>query len=55
MSRLAHSTYAAPGFKPEKTNQKRNAQAEIIEAKKIQKQVGCSWSEALRLTYITKR
>lgn len=49
MCRLAHATYMAPGFKKEKQAQFRQGQHEIIQAKGIQKQIGCSWTEALRL------
>jgi hypothetical protein len=51
MSRLAHATYAAPGFAAEKRAQAAQAQHEIREAKRIQAQTGCSWTEALRLAY----
>ena len=49
MSRLAHSVYAAPGFAAEKWDLDRRIQMEIREAKSIQHQTGCTWSEALRL------
>jgi hypothetical protein len=51
MSRLAHATYSAPGFAAEKAAQAAQAQHEIREAKRIQRETGCSWSEALRLAY----
>lgn len=49
MSHLAHSTYAAPGFEAEKKALDKQIQAEIAEAKRIQQQTGCTWTEALRL------
>ena len=49
MSLLAHTTYGARGFAAEKRNLDKRIQAEIMEAKRIQKAAGCTWSEALRL------
>lgn len=54
MSKLAHSTFAAPGFEAEKRAQASQAQHEILEAKRIQKETGCTWTEALRIAYATK-
>lgn len=51
MSRLAHATYAAPGFEAEKRALDKVIQAEIREAQRIQRQTGCTWTEALRLAY----
>lgn len=48
MSRLAHATYGAPGFEAEKRAAAIQAQHEIKEAKRIQQQTGCTWSDALR-------
>lgn len=48
MSRLAHTVYGAPGFKAEKRALAATAQHEVLEAKRIQQQTGCSWTEALR-------
>ena len=51
MSLLAHATYAAGGLDMHTLRKAQDAQiqAEIIEAKRIQKQIGCSWGEALRI------
>ena len=49
MSRLAHATFAAPGFSAEKRQQAAQAQHEIQKAKRIQRETGCTWTEALRL------
>jgi hypothetical protein len=49
MSLLAHACYAARGFEAERRDLDRAIQAEVREAKRIQHEVGCSWSEALRL------
>jgi hypothetical protein len=49
MSLLAHATYASRGFDIQKRNLDRRIKDETIEAKNIQKQTGCSWSEALRI------
>ena len=49
MSKLAHSVYGAPGFSKEKGALFQQIQAEIKEAKRIQEQLHCSWTEALLL------
>lgn len=49
MSKLAHATYAAPGFEAEKRALSKLIQHEIREAKRIRAQTGCAWTEALRL------
>ena len=49
MSKLAHSVYGAPGFSKEKEALFQQIQAEIKEAKRIQEQLHCSWTEALLL------
>ena len=49
MNSLAHTTYGAQGFKAEKRALAELAQEEIQNAKCIQKQTGCTWTEALRL------
>jgi hypothetical protein len=49
MSLLAHATFAAKGFDAEKRNLDRVIQDEIAEAHRVQRQVRCSWSEALRI------
>lgn len=49
MSLLAHSTYAAPGFEVEKRNLHNVIQHETAEANRIQRDTGCSRTEALRL------
>lgn len=51
MSTLAHSTYAAPGFDAEKRALAAQAQREIVEAKRVQAQHGCTWTEALRIAH----
>lgn len=48
MSRLAHATFAAPGFEPEKRALARQAQLEVQQAKEIQTRTGCSWTQALK-------
>lgn len=48
MSRLAHATFAAPGFESEKRALASQAQIEIRQAKEIQTRTGCSWTQALR-------
>lgn len=52
MSRLAHATYGAPGFGPERKALLAELDAqralEIKNAKAIQEQTGCTWTEALR-------
>ena len=49
MSILAHATYGALRFDMEKRDLAKQAQQEIAEAKRIQKQTGCTWGDALRL------
>ena len=49
MSILAHATYGAPRFDLEKHDLAKQAQQEIKEAKRLQKQTGCSWGDALSL------
>lgn len=49
MSLLADALYAAPRFGVQKKNLDARIQYEIEEAKRIQAQVKCSWSEALRI------
>ena len=49
MSRLAHAALGAPGFVDEKRAAHEEAQAVIVEAKQIQRELGCTWTEALRL------
>lgn len=49
MSRLAHATLGAPGLKTEKREQAAQAQHEVVQARHIQQQTGCSWTEALRI------
>ena len=49
MSLLAHAVYAAPRFEAEKRDLDKAIQHETREAKRIQGQEGCSWTEALRL------
>jgi hypothetical protein len=51
MTRLAHATAGAPGLDAEKRELADIAQHEIAEARRIQTQTGCSWTEALRLAY----
>lgn len=51
MSLLAHSTYGAPGFNTEKRALLHTAQHEIVEAKRVQAQTGCTWTEALRIAH----
>lgn len=51
MSRLAHATLAAPGFEAEKRDMTATAQLEISQAKRIQQQSGCSWTEALLIAH----
>ena len=43
-----HSALVAPGMEREKRELDRTIQAEIREAKRIQVQTGCTWTEALR-------
>lgn len=53
MSRLAHATYAAPGLdmRARRKAMAPQIQREVVEAKRIQQQTGCTWTEALRLAY----
>lgn len=51
MSAIAHATYAAQGFDAEKRALAATAQHEIAQAKHIQRQTGCTWTEALRTAY----
>jgi hypothetical protein len=53
MSRLAHAIYGAKGFEAEKKALDKRIQAEIAEAKRIQRASGCGWSEALRVAAST--
>lgn len=48
MNKIAHAVFGAPGFDTEKKDQANQAQHEIQEAKRIQRQTGCTWSEALK-------
>lgn len=58
MSRLAHSTYGAPGFGPERKALLADLDAkqrlEVASAKAIQKQTGCTWAEAIRVATKTR-
>lgn len=49
MSLLAHATYGAPRMEREKRNLTNHIAMELQEAKRIQKQLGCTWGVALRL------
>ncbi|MBS0454040.1 MAG: hypothetical protein JSS14_22280 [Proteobacteria bacterium] len=49
MSLLAHATFGARGFQAERRALDARIQAEIVEAKRLQRELGCTWSEALRL------
>jgi hypothetical protein len=51
MSLLAHATFAAHGHDMKALRRSLDAQIqfEILEAKRIQREVGCTWAEALRL------
>ena len=51
MSILAHATLAGPGFEAEKRAMAATAQHEVRQAKHIQDQTGCTWTEALRIAY----
>lgn len=51
MSLLAHSTCGAPAFDAEKRALRYRAQQEIAEAKRVQAQTGCTWTEALRIAH----
>ena len=52
MSLLAHSTYGAPGFGAERkallADRDAKRRLEVANAKRIQKQLGCTWAEAIR-------
>lgn len=50
MSRLAHAALGAPGFVAEKRAAHEEAQAVIVEATRIQRELGCTWTEALRIS-----
>jgi len=49
MSFLGDAVYAAKGFALEKRELDCAIRFEVDEAKRIQRQIGCSWSEALRI------
>lgn len=49
MSLLAHSTFGAPGFKAEKRDLDKRIQFEAREARRLQRELGCTRTEALRL------
>jgi hypothetical protein len=49
MSLLAHATYGSTDFTIEKKSMSAKAQSEIVEAKRIQHQLRCTWTEALRI------
>lgn len=49
MSRLAHAALGAIGLDAEKRELADTAQREVAQAKRIQQQTGCSWTEALRI------
>jgi hypothetical protein len=49
MSILAHSLRAARGMHSSRRNLDREIAEETKEAKRIQQQLGCTWSEALRI------
>ena len=49
MSRLAHAALGAPGLVAEKRAAHEEAQAVIVDAKQTQRELGCTWTEALRL------
>lgn len=51
MTTLPHVTHGAPGLAPEKRAMANHIQHEIREAKRIKEQLGCTWSQALRLAY----
>jgi hypothetical protein len=48
VSRLAHATYGAPGFGPERKALDAQRALEVKNAKAIQEQTGCTWTEALK-------
>ena len=47
MSLLAHLIYAAPRMDAEKRGLDARIQFEIREARRLQEQTGCTWTEAL--------
>lgn len=49
MSRLAHAALGAPGLAAEKRAAHEEAQAAVVEAKRIQRELGCTWTEALHI------
>ncbi|MFN3888116.1 MAG: hypothetical protein ACK4MG_14270 [Aquabacterium sp.] len=49
MSAMAHACLAAPRMDAQRKELDLRIQAEIAEAKRIQQQTGCAWTEALRL------
>lgn len=49
MSLLAHACLMARGFEAERRALDKRIQDEAMEARRIQRQLGCSWSDALRL------
>ena len=49
MSALAHASLGAPGFEAEKKAAADRAKREIIEARRLQRETGCSWTAALRV------
>lgn len=49
MSLMAHACRAAIRMESERRDLDQRIQAEVVEAKRIQQQTGCKWSEALRL------
>jgi hypothetical protein len=48
MNKIAHSAAAAPRMTALKKALSETIQAEIKEAKRIQAQTGCTWTEALK-------
>jgi hypothetical protein len=55
VSRLAHATAGAPDLDAEKRALADLAQHEIAEARRIQAQLNCTWTEALRIAYQNNR
>lgn len=51
MSLLAHATLGAPRMEADRRALDARIRHEVREAKRIQAEVGCSWTEALRLAY----
>jgi hypothetical protein len=49
MSRLAHAAIGTSGMEAGKEELSAKAQLEIRDARSIQSQTGCTWSEALRI------